>query len=240
MTQQDSNSDFAVHNRNDIVHILKDMVKQHSAINLDTPDGINLQTAVLEISPDGNHVYMDVGPNDQINNKIIHCKHQDFSTQAGIRVKWRSSQLRLASLPDGAAFAMPVPAMIERFQRRDRFRVSIPQGSKMPICKIPLGTTILEATVVNLSTGGIGISIKSETPTIISQINIFGGCSIEFPGERLAQLTFKFCGIRTSIKTRSGEQMHYIGLELIKSSIAAEAAIQRHMLQLERERLSLS
>lgn len=240
MTQLGNNSNFAVHNRNDIMHILKDMVKQRTAINLDTPDGISLQTAVLKISPDGNHVYMDVGPNDQLNNKIIHSKHQDFSTQAGIRVKWRSSQLHLVSLPDGAAFSIPVPAMLERFQRRDRFRINIPQGSKMPICKMPLGTAILEAAVVNLSAGGVGISIKGEAPTIISQTNIFGGCSIEFPWGSLTQLTFKFCGIRNSIKIGSGEKMHYVGLELIKSGMAADAAIQRYMIQIERERLSLS
>jgi hypothetical protein len=48
------------------------------------------------------------------------------------------------------------------------------------------------------------------------------------------------CGIWSSVKTKSGDQVHHIGLEFVNLSRGASNVVQRYMIQLESERISLS
>ncbi len=244
MAHNVENSQFAVHNRKEIIFILEDMVKHRTAINLDTREGVGLVTAVLELSANGNYVYMDISPDDRINDKITDSKHVTFSTQTGVKVRWHATQLTLVELSDGNAFEMALPEVIERIQRREYFRLSTPQGSKALICKIPVFDAdvkkeTLEAAIVDMSVGGVGISIKGEPHAVFSQGAVLQGCSIEFPAVGVVPLTLKVCGIWKSIKTKSGEQMHHVGLEFVNLSRGAGNVVQRYMIQLESERISL-
>ena len=98
MANEVDDSDFGIHNRKEIVFILEDMVKQRTALNLDTPDGVSLLTSVLEVSAKGDYVYLDISPDDRVNAKITVSKHVTLSTQGGVRVRWHSSNLHLKSL----------------------------------------------------------------------------------------------------------------------------------------------
>ncbi|TAJ76323.1 MAG: flagellar brake protein [Gallionellaceae bacterium] len=244
MTHPVENSQFAVHNRKEIIFILEDMAKHRTALNLDTREGVSLVTAVLELSADGSYIYLDISPDDRINDKITDSKHVTFSTQSGVKVRWHATQLTLVELSDGNAFEMPLPAAIERIQRREYFRLGTPQGSKALICKIPVFDADVEketigATIVDMSVGGIGISVKGTPHAIFSQGAILQGCSVVFPVIGVVPLTLKVCGIWTSVKTKSGEQMYHIGLEFVSLSRGAGNVVQRYMIQLESERISL-
>jgi hypothetical protein len=91
MTHSVDNSDFAIHNRKEIAFILNDLVKDRTAVNLKTSDGESLLTLVLKVSSEGDYVYLDAGPDDRINDRIIQSKKVNFSTQTGIEVRWHST-----------------------------------------------------------------------------------------------------------------------------------------------------
>jgi c-di-GMP-binding flagellar brake protein YcgR len=238
MTHPVDNSDFAIHNRKEIVFILDDLVKNRTAINIETSDGVRLLTTVLKVSAEGNYVYLDVGPDNRINDQIIHNKKVNFSTQTGVEVRWHSTHLHRVSLPDGDAFSMTLPAVIERIQRREYFRLRTPQGSNAMICKIPIETGIIEATIVDMSAEGIGVSIKGALPESFSQGAQLQGCSIEFPVIGVVSVNVKLCGIWSSIKTKSGEEAHRIGMAFVNLSRGASNVVQRHMIELEKEQLN--
>lgn len=241
MTHHVEDSDFAIHNRKEIVFILEDLVKRRPAISLDAPNGVALLTAVLEVNSEDDYVYLDVSPDDRINEKVINSKYVTFSTQTGVRVRWRSVNVQRVSLPDGDAFSVEVPEVIERIQRRDYFRLSVPQGSKGLICKIPLSeTAVLEVPVVDMSIGGVGLLIKGDPPALFSQGAILQGCSVEFPVVGIVPLNLKICGMRAALKTKSGEQMHHVGMEFTNLSRGAGNVIQRYMIQLEKDKISLA
>lgn len=237
MANPADNSDFVIHNRKEIVSILEDMVKKRTAINLDTPDGVSLLTSVLEVGAEEDYAYLDISPDDGTNNKIVNSKRVTLSTQGGVQVRWHSSQLELVSLPDGDAFSISIPNAIERIQRRDYFRLNTPQGSKAMTCKIPFNKGFFEATIVDMSVGGIGVSIKGTPPPIISQGAILEGCSVEFPMIGPIPFTLKVFGIWTSVKTKNGEPIHHVGLAFEKLSGRASSVVQRFMVQLEIDRL---
>ncbi|ADE11283.1 flagellar brake protein [Sideroxydans lithotrophicus] len=240
MTNHPEESQFALHNRKEIVFILEDLAKHRVAINLDTSEGVGLVTSVLGVSSEGNYVYMDVSPDDRINEKITHSKHVSFVTQAGVKVRWHATHLHLVELQDGNAFSMLVPSVIERIQRREYFRLSTPQGSKALICRIPSGTAVIEAIIADMSLGGIGIVIRGALHEVFTHGALLEGCTMELPVIGVVPMNLRVRGIWTSMKTKSGEQLHRLGLEFEGLSRGASNVIQRYMIQLEAERISLS
>lgn len=239
MTPRKDSSPFELHNRKEIVFILDDLAKHHTAINLDTNEGVGLVTSVLEVGADGNHIYLDISPDERINEKIKNSNQFAFTTQTGIKVRWHATHLQLVSLSDGDAFSMAIPASIERIQRREYFRMNSQMGSRAMICKIPFGSGFIDAVIADISVGGIGISIKGTPHEIFTEGEVLEGCSIDFPSIGSIPFRFKICGIWTSSQTKSGEQMHHIGFEFVDLSRGTETVVQRHMIQLERERISL-
>jgi c-di-GMP-binding flagellar brake protein YcgR len=240
MTHHVENSDFAIKNRREIIFILEDLVKQRAAINLHTSDGLNVLTAVLEVSSEGDYVLLDISQDAAVNKQVVNNTHLTFSTQTGVRVRWHSTQMQLVSLPDGDAFSIDVPQVIERIQRREYFRLNVPQGGRGLICKIPDGEDFFEVPIVDMSVGGAGISIKGILPAMFSQGAILEGCSVEFEDVGVVPLTLKVCGIRVTSTSKSGEPIYHIGMEFVKLSRGAGNVVQRYMIQLESERLGAS
>ena len=239
MTHHVEDSPYALHNRKEIVFILEDLSKHHIAINLDTAEGAGLVTSVLGVSSEGNYVYMDISPDERINEKITKSRHVSFTTQTGVRVRWHSTHLHIVTLQDGEAFSMLVPSVIERVQRREYFRLATPQGSNALICKIPAASGGIEANIFDISVGGVGISIRGPLHEIFSQGALLEGCSITLPVVGVVPMNLRVRGIWMSAKTKSGEQMSRIGLEFEDLSRGAANVIQRYIIQLEAEKISL-
>ncbi len=72
--EEKENPEFAIRNRKEIAAILDDLVKSHTAINLDAQDGMSLVTSILKVSNEGNYVYLDISQDNKINDQIIHSK----------------------------------------------------------------------------------------------------------------------------------------------------------------------
>lgn len=240
MSHHTENSPFALHNRKEIIFVLDDLAKHRVAINLDA-EGVGLVTGVLGVSADGNHLYVDSSADDKVNEKIVGSKHISFVTQTGVKVRWHSTHLRLVEMQDGGhAFSMLVPAVIERVQRREYFRLNTPQGSNALVCKIPTAGGIVEANIVDISVGGIGISIRGALPEVFSQGALLEGCSLVLPVIGMVPTNLRVRGIWASISTKSGESMSRIGLEFEGLSRGAANVIQRYIIQLEAEKISLN
>jgi c-di-GMP-binding flagellar brake protein YcgR len=237
MTQGIEKSEFSKHNRKEIVFILEDMVKHHTALNIGTPDGNSFLSSVLEVDVENDLIYLDISPDDRINSKIIASRQVTFFTHGGVEIRWHGSDLELVTLTDGDAFFMPIPKVIERIQRREYFRLNTPQGSKTLICKIPVDKEFYNAPIVDMSVGGIGLSIKGTPPAFISQGAILEECSVYFPEIGPVPLTLKVFSAWPSSKTKSGEQMYHIGLGFEKLTGRASNIVQRYMVQLELERI---
>lgn len=239
MTHPLENSPFSLRNPKEIVFVLEDLAKHRVAINLDTAEGDGLVTSVLGVSSEGSHVYMDISADAQVNDKIVASRQVSFVTRTGVKVRWYSTHMHLVELQDGAAFSMPVPTVIERVQRREYFRLSTPQGSNALVCRIPTATGVMEAAIADISVGGIGISIRGEPPEMFSLGALLEGCSITLPVIGVVPTNLQVRGIWTSTTTRSGERMSRIGLKFEGLSRGAVNVIQRYIIQLEAERISL-
>lgn len=196
-------------------------------------------TSILKVNSEGDYVYIDISRDEKINTQIKNCKHLTFSTQTGIKIRWHATHLNVLSLQDGQAFSFAVPTTIERIQRREYFRIDAHMGSRTLFCKIPVDAGFMEAAIVDISVGGIGIKIKGSLPEIFTQGEILEGCTIDFPEVGVVPVRLKICGIWNSSQTKNGETIHHIGFEFVNPSRSSESIVQRHMIRLERERISL-
>ena len=233
-------SKYSVHNRKEIVAILDGLKKSHAAIKLSTSHGEEFITSVLEISSEKNHVYLDISADERVNSKVVDSKHVTFATQAGISVKWHSTHVSRVKLPDGVALSILVPAVVQRIQRREYFRLTLPQGNNGLTCKISLPEEVLEVPIKDMSAGGIGIALKEPLHPAFSQGAILERCSIVFPDIGVVNFKLRVCGSRVFQKTKSGDDMYHVGMEFTDLSRGANNVVQRYMIQLEGEKLSLA
>lgn len=241
MTHPVEDPQFAIYNHKEIVFILEGLVKSRTHLSLDAQGGVGIVSAVLAVSTNGNYIYLDISGNEETDDKILASKLVKFSTQSGVKVRWRSSGLKLVALPDGNAFEMATPEVVERIQRREYFRLHTPQGGKALVCQFPTDEDeCYEATIVDMSVGGIGVSVRGTPPHEIFEKNtIIEGCRVEFPVVGIVPMTLKICSIRPSSVTKSGEQMYHIGMEFQNLSRGGSNVVQRYMIQLESERISV-
>ena len=249
MTDPIDKSEFAIHNRMEIVFTLNDLAKGRIAINLDGNQGASLLTTILSVNSDQNQLLVDCSRDDNLNERIVNSKRVHFYTSTGVKVRWYSTGLRVIARSDGNVFAMPVPPVIERVQRRQHFRLNTPQGRHALICKIPLrneeddenedAMEFLEATIMDMSAGGICISFKGNLPDNFSQGVEISGCSFELPDVGRIPINLRICRAWHH-KTHSGEEMHKVGMEFINLSRGASNVIQRYMIELEKNQLSVA
>lgn len=247
MTSPIDNSEFAIHNRMEIVFTLTDLAKGRAPIHLDAEHGVSLLTTILTVNSDSNYVQVDCSQDDNVNKQIINSGKVHFHTSSGVKVRWFSSGLRVVSRPDGNVFSFPVPDVIERVQRRQYFRLNTPQGKGALVCRIPLPAEdedddkveYLEATILDMSAGGICITVKGALPENFTQGTELSGCSFELP--EIGRIPF---GLRVCrawhVHTHSGEDLYRVGMEFINLSRGASNIIQRYMIDLEQHQLASS
>lgn len=241
MTHSIDDSPFAIHSHKELTFILEGLAKQKTLITLETQDNVVLVTTVLYVSGDEKYVCVDASVDDSVNARIADSKHVTFVTQSDIKVRWYSTHLQLVTMPDGKyAFSMHVPSVIERIQRREYFRLDTPQGKNALICKIPTENEIIEAPLFNMSVGGIGVTVKGELPAIFVQGDVLEGCSIDFPEIGRVPISLRVRGEWSSNKTLSGEHFHRVGLQFENLGRGASNVIQRYMVQLEADQISLT
>ncbi len=235
MTHHADDSKYSIHHRKEIISIFETLRKERAAIRLATSSAGEITTSIIKASDEGNYVYLDVTADEKLNSRVADSKHITFTTEIGVKVKWHSYHIQLISLQDGTAFSIRVPAVVQRIQRREHFRVPIPQGKNGLICKILLLEEMLEVPIRDMSAGGICIAVQKPLNPIFSQSEVLERCQIEFPVVGIVHFKLKICEIRPS-----SDDLCLIGTEFVGLSRGASNVIQRCLLQLEAEYRSIT
>jgi len=234
MSHHLDDSKYSVHNRKEIVSILDGLRKVRTTIQISFSHEEKFNTYVIEVSDESNHVHLDASADERVNSRIADSKHLSFATRSGVQVKWHSTHASLVELPDGTALSILVPSVMQRIQRRECFRLPLPQGKKGLICRIPLPEETLEAPIKDMSAGGVCLALKEPLHPVFSQGVILEGCLIEFPAVGVVQFKLRMCGTRPTSETRSKDNV-CIGMEFMDLSTGADNVVQRYLLQLESE-----
>jgi c-di-GMP-binding flagellar brake protein YcgR len=228
MSNHIDDSKYSVRNRNEVIAILECLKKERVAIKLSTSHGEECNTYVLSVSAKQNLVFMDISCDEKINTKVANRNHVTFSTKTGIQVRWHSKNVSLVNLPDGIAFSIRIPEVLQRIQRREHFRFPI---HKKLVCRKLLPTVKIEAQVKNISAGGVGVVLDKPLNPVCSQGSLLDYCDIDLSAIGVVHFKLKICHAWAITNTRSGYNM-CLGMEFVDMNRGTNIAMQRYLMQI--------
>ena len=240
----DDDEQFIIQNQKQIIQILNDLAKHNEMLKVSFNNDTCL-TSVISVDAHDNVVYLDIGIDETFNNRLLASHHVVFSKDNGIRVKWISAHVSLATLKNGKAIKISLPQKLMRLQRREYFRLATPIVNPVP-CVIPISDETnqdadrtLELTLYDVSLGGIGVITTDPLDERIVIGASFDKCKISFPDIGETSLTLRVCNI-TPITMKDGVIKHRVGLQFISPSRGNEALINRYTFNLERQAMAVA
>jgi c-di-GMP-binding flagellar brake protein YcgR len=243
-THTHDDEQFIVQNQKQIIQILNDLAKHHEMLKVSFNNDTCL-TNVISVDANNHAVYLDIGIDEAFNNRLLVSHHVVFSKDDGIRIKWTSAHVSLATLKDGKAIKIALPQKLMRLQRREFFRLATPIVNPVP-CIIPIvddanpdAEKVLELTLVDVSLGGIGVIAADPLDELIVIGASFNQCKINFPEVGETSLTLQVRNI-TPITMKDGAIKHRIGLQFITPSRGNEGLINRYTYNLERQAMAVT
>lgn len=237
---------YLVSNLKEIVQILTDLSKKKTMLKVSFNHGADeCLTNVIAVDANNHAVYLDIGLDEAFNSRLLASHHVAFAKDDGVRIKWISAHVSLATLKDGKAIKIALPQKLMRLQRREYFRLATPIVNPVP-CQIPIvdqtnadENKILEFTLVDVSLGGIGaITLNPLDPAFVIGAS-FNQCKISFPDIGVTSLTLQVRNI-TPITMKDGSIKNRIGFQYIEPSRGNEGLISRYTYNLERLLMALA
>jgi len=230
---------YAVHNRLDVVAILRDLRDRHSMVALYYgKDGDSLLTTLLAVDPDRDRLLFDCSGDPAVNAAIAGSGSLvGIGSQRGVRVQFSLGRAQLVPHEGGQAFQISLPQRVVRIQRREYFRLTLPAMNPIH-CRIPLPDhatrKVLDVGLVDISVGGIGIIGYPPDVEFDSGV-VYRGCRIDLP--YIGSINFAM-QIRSTFRVTlsGGQAVKRSGCQFVDMPEPTVSQIQRYILQHERER----
>lgn len=244
VTHSHDEEQFIIQNQKQIIQILNDLAKHHEMIKVSFNNDTCL-TNVISVDASIHTVYLDIGIDEAFNNRLLASHHVVFTKDDGVRIKWLSAHVSLATLKDGKAIKIALPQKMMRLQRREFYRLATPIVNPLS-CIIPISDEAnsdaeraLELTLVDVSLGGIGAIVADPLNELFVIGSSFHQCKINFPEVGETSLTLQVRNI-TPITMKDGITKHRIGLQFISPSRGNEGLINRYTYNLERQAMAVA
>jgi c-di-GMP-binding flagellar brake protein YcgR len=235
---------FIVQNQKQIIQILNELAKHHEMLKVSFSHDTCL-TNVISVDVHNHVVYLDIGIDDAFNDRLFASHQVVFSKDDGIKIRWTSTQLSVATLKDGKAIKIALPQKLMRLQRREFFRLATPIVNPVP-CIIPIANEdnpdadrTLELTLIDVSLGGIGTVASNPLDELLVIGASFDKCRINFPEVGETNLTLQVRNI-TPITMKDGAIKSRVGLQFISPSRGNEGLINRYTYNLERQAMAVA
>lgn len=193
-----------------------------------------LLTTLVAIEPEKGYLLFEQGVDMAMNASLLGSKECTFaSTHDQVHIQFSSTRLESDKLGDESVFRVPMPREILRLQRREYYRLVTSVINPVK-CLINTSSGLLETVVVDISIGGVGVLAYPEDGRLKAG-EIFHGCRITLPGTGEFAVGLKVC-TTFEITLKNGRLTHRAGCQFIDLPASVETAIQRYIIQVDRER----
>jgi c-di-GMP-binding flagellar brake protein YcgR len=196
-----------------------------------------LLTMLLEISQD--RLIFDVGPDDEINRRVAAAgRHYCVAMLDKVRIQFLVGPFAQIGYAGRPAFICDLPQELLRLQRREFYRLTTPVARPLK-CRMSLllaggGAISYEATVLDISVGGIGIAAPPDDAPFAPQLQV-PDCRIELPEVGNVVGTIRVCGV-FEVTLKSGARVRRAGCAFVDLPAPLATLIQRYIIKVERER----
>lgn len=154
-----------------------------------------------------------------------------------VKVQFMVPRCAAVEFEGSPALEMPLPSRMLRLQRRDYYRLILPQSPRLH-CLIPAGDDggrMIEATVVDISGGGLAV-VAPPSSLNLSVDSRIDDCQITLPELGTITATLQVRNL-FRVTERGGSELR-AGCQFVDLPAAADVLIQRYILRLEQERSS--
>jgi c-di-GMP-binding flagellar brake protein YcgR len=230
---------FRIRSRPEIARVFRDMSKAGELVTAYLADREFFLTTILGIDAENARIFLDYGADERLNERALQAAQLLFvGRHYQVRVQFTAAVSKV-NLKDGPALAASFPDSILRIQRREFYRLTTPLAAR-PLCRIslPNGAT-LEAIIVDISLGGIGIIETEGDEPLWEPGHIIKDVRIELPDDTRIQSDIEIRN-RYLLPQAQGQVQYHIGCKFLHLESRMNADIQRyiHRVDLERRRLT--
>jgi c-di-GMP-binding flagellar brake protein YcgR len=231
-------SQYLLHSRAEIRAVLRSIVQKGALTTVHFDEGrYFFLTSLIGFSPDNEQIVLDVGSNEEMNERALRADKLIFTAIVDkVKIQFRLDGLRRVSYEGRPAFAGAVPDQLLRLQRREFFRLSTPVANpiRLNVALAPGGKAV-NIPLLDISGGGVGLMVPPDLAGLLEKGQILKDCRIALPGEGL--LDVDLC-VRNmfEVTNRGGSRYLRVGCEFADLSPAQLTAVQRFIINTERER----
>lgn len=229
---------YQVSSRREIIALLSAMMKENLELSIrlkDTEEAI--ATSILRMEEDV--MFVKPAQDPGVNKAIVESSDVVFAANPrNALIKFSARQVQHTQVDEQfLALRVDIPEQLVRIQRREFFRIAIPPTSSFR-CKIsftaPGGQfNLVWVAINNISAGGVGISDRSGAlPLAINAV--YDDCQLELGVASTVPVRLKVRSVHKE-EQANAVTVHHFGCEFVETPRATLAAIQRFILQLERE-----
>jgi c-di-GMP-binding flagellar brake protein YcgR len=230
---------FRVRTRTEILAILRGLLQQSALVNVYFGPGPDFFiTALLAIDAERGTVVFDIGADPRQNERLPRAPAARLETYAEhVRVEFSVGPVTPVLFDGMPAFAAPLPPSLLRIQRRETYRVRVPQARPI-ICELPPASGSAQpvlARVRDISVGGVALVDFPPTFELV-QGTVIERCVLQLTKTERYDLGLELVHVyRLAHPPPPRGQL--VGCRFLHLDGAAQARMQRLIHQLDREQL---
>lgn len=239
LEEADVYSEYLLHSPTEIAFVLRTAMQKSCMITVYFDKGQSFfLTSLISVGPKG--IILDYGSDEDVNRRALKADRLLCTTSVDkVKVQFALENLSLITHEGRPAFFSELPKNLLRLQRREYFRVSTPLATPL-VCTIPVRTaegslTLLQTSLLDISAGGLGLTVSTEQAPLFTRGTVFKGCELKLPDNEKINVDLE---VRNAfdVTTRSGNRYTRVGCEFINLPGLLLTMIQRYITRLERER----
>jgi flagellar brake protein len=226
---------YLVSHANEIERILREVMDNKTIVSLYGENATQfLRSTLVEVEPKQGFLLFEQGIDMAMNAALLGSKECTFtSTHEHVHIQFSSQQMMSDKHGQEAVFRVPMPVEILRMQRREYYRLETSVMNPVK-CLINIPGGLLNTMVVDISICGVGVLAYPEEG-VLKIGETFHGCRITLPGIGEFAIGLSVC-TTFEIILKNGRRAHRVGCSFIDLPPSVETAIQRYIIQVDRER----
>ena len=237
----DEDAAYLLHSRLDIIAVLRDLARKRTLLNVHCAGSHDaLVTPLLEVDSTGGEILFDASGSSKLNESLVRAPKLLFYTaQDNVKIRFSTGAARPVRRAEQVGFAVRLPESMLRLQRRDCYRIVAPVLQPIQ-CTVPMqvesNVRYIDTRVHDISLGGVSLLV--EPGSMIAEAGRqFPNCRIVLPGTGNAMVTLETV-FACDLRLLNDRTLVRMGCKFVRPTMPALSLIQRHMMRLERERIT--
>ncbi|MHB9100095.1 MAG: flagellar brake protein [Sulfuricella sp.] len=239
ISDEDDASGFTVSWKKEIVYILRAVMEKTALVSAYFNHGESfILTSIIDIDPDEELVFLDLGANEVANEKILDSGKIIFVTAHDkVKVQFVANWIEKVRLEGRDVFRIELPKSLIKLQRREYYRVATPISNPLKCIVLMEDVRKIEMTVADISIGGVGV-VLPPVEAVVEPGMIFNGCNLVLPEIGNIVATMEIRSV-FEVTSRNGLKTKRAGCQFINLSANMQSMIQRYIIKVERERRAM-